>query len=132
MDTIDVPETCIQSPDDKLDVIKYTDALLTTLLSVDSAILQAEQRKNSPDKSKIVWELKKSNEDTSALVEILVDSKIFRIILARFGHHYMDGQLYNGYAQKFLRQRGHTHRCHFYMSNFGATGFWIRIYAFKN
>ena len=50
-------------------------------------------------------------------------------MLARFGHHYMGGQLYNGYALRWLRQGGRVHRCYIYMSNGGQPGFWIKIYA---
>ena len=53
----------------------------------------------------------------------------FRSVLARFGHHYMGDQLYNGYALRFLKQRGRIGRCHIYMSNTGQSGFWIRIYS---
>src|SRR5260370_42474210 len=41
----------------------------------------------------------------------------------------MGDQLYNGYALRFLRQRGRVHRCHIYMSNAGQSGFWIRVYG---
>src|SRR5688500_17665188 len=44
---------------------------------------------------------------------------IFRILLARFGAHYMNNQVYGGYSERTLSQGGRTHGFAIYMANDG-------------
>lgn len=57
------------------------------------------------------------------------DCARFRMALARFGAGYLDGQLYGGYVQRVMVFQNQRWMCRIYMSNLGASGFWIRAYA---
>ncbi|MBK8001825.1 MAG: hypothetical protein IPK15_24765 [Verrucomicrobia bacterium] len=106
--------------------------VLTTLLVYDAALLYAEHSPSDPAESSVSWRIHPREEGIySRDIEIASSPSLdsFRSVLARFGHHYLGGQLYNGYALRFLRQGDRVHRCHIYMSNVGQSGFWIRVYA---
>lgn len=131
MEILDVPEVR-QLPElsaHQEDPVSFADMVLTSLLSYDSAVLCAE---HTVEGSSVSWRIEPRGGAVSTHdIEIAISPTrgSFRSVLARFGHHYMSGQLYNGYALRLLRQRGRAHRCHIYMSNGGQPGFWIQIYA---
>lgn len=131
METLDVPEVR-QLPElsaNEEDPVAFADMVLTSLLGYDNALLCAEHTVTDPSVS---WRIAPRNEAVPMHdIEIGISPSLgsFRSVLARFGHHYMSDQLYNGYALRFLQQRGRVHRCHIYMSNAGHSGFWIRVYA---
>jgi len=131
MDTFDVPEVR-QSPELSVgeeDPVAFADMMLTSLLGYDNALLRAE---HTATDSSVSWCIEPPDETASTHeIEVGISPSLagFRSVLARFGHHYMSDQLYNGYALRFLRQRGRVHRCHFYLSNAAQSGFWIRIYG---
>ena len=131
MEILDVPEVR-QLPEllaNEEDPVAFADMVLTSLFGYDNAHLYAEYNLADPTVS---WRIKPHNEVVITHdIEVAASPTLgsFRSVLARFGHHYMNGQLYNGYALRFLRQRGRVHRCYIYMSNGGQPGFWIRIYA---
>jgi hypothetical protein len=131
METLDVPEVR-QLPElsaNQEDAVAFADMVLTSLLGYDCALLYAE---HTDADSTISWRIEPRNEAVPTHdIEVAISPTCgsFRSVLARFGHHYMSDQLYNGYALRFLRQRDRVHRCHIYMSNAGQSGFWIRVYA---
>jgi hypothetical protein len=103
--------------------------VLTALLRREAGVLHAEHYDPEPSVGWFIAPPGWRGEQTDAPVAVSPSRGAFRSVLARFGHHYMSGQLYHGYALRFLRQRGRLHRCHIYMSNTGQSGFWIEIYA---
>jgi hypothetical protein len=131
METFDVPEVR-QLPElstNEEDAVGFADMVLTSLLGYDSALLYAEHTESD---SSVSWRIELRNEVVPTHdIEIAISPSrgSFRSVLARFGHHYMGGQLYNCFAGRSLRQQGRVHRCHIYMSNGGPSGFWIRVYA---
>jgi hypothetical protein len=131
MITVDVPEVR-QLPElsaNEEDVVAFADMVLTSLLGYDNALLYAE---HTGTDSSVSWRIEPRNETISTHnIEVGLSPSLgsFRSVLARFGYHYMGGQLYNGYALRFLRQRGRGHGCYFYMSNAEQSGFWIRVYG---
>ena len=54
---------------------------------------------------------------------------IFRMLLARFGRHYMTDQLYGGYSERRLSQRGRTQGFAIYMANDQWRGYWVKTYC---
>jgi hypothetical protein len=103
--------------------------LLTALLAREAGVLHVEHHDPEPSVGWFIDPLDWRGEQTHVPVAVSPSRGAFRTVLARFGHHYMGGQLYHGYALRFLRQRGRVHRCHFYMSNASQSGFWIEIYS---
>ena len=135
MDTFDVPEfkTLPENPEGhgSTPISAFVDMLLTSLFSHAPAILHAEFQ--GEDQSQpVVWSVRPliAGQDQQSVPVAVSDScGIFRMALARFGHHYMRDQLYNGYSLVSLRQGGSIYRTYIYMSNGGLPGFWIKIYA---
>ena len=66
---------------------------------------------------------------TATMVLEQVDIGRFRVVLARFGHHYMGGQMYSGHSRIMLRQNGQTFYCECYLANSALTGYWLRLYC---
>jgi O-acetyl-ADP-ribose deacetylase len=134
MDSIEVPEVR-QLPDltgNKEDPVGFAYMVLTSLLGYEAAVLHAEYLKREETASPVSWCIcprEHGHDGPEIKVGISPSLGNFRAVLAHFGHKYMGGQLYNGYALKFVVQRKRVHRCHIYMSNTGQSGFWIRIYS---
>jgi O-acetyl-ADP-ribose deacetylase (regulator of RNase III) len=134
MDPLDVPEVS-QLPEltgNEESPVGFADMVLTSLLRYEAAVLHAEHLQREGAASSVSWIVRPREHGHDGLdIEVGISPSLgsFRSVLARFGHHYMDDQLYNGYALRFLRQRGRVHRCHIYMSNAGQSGFWIRVYS---
>jgi hypothetical protein len=132
-ETLDVPEVR-QLPElsaNEEDPVAFADMVLTILFGYENALLYAESNSADPNAS-FSWRIKLRNEAVPTHdmeVAISPSRGNFRSVLARFGYHYMGVQLYGGYALRLLRQGGRTRSCHIFMSNQGASGFWIRIYS---
>ena len=109
----------------------FADMVLTALLGCESGVLRAEYCDPGPSVGWFITSPGLRDEHNDVPVAVSPSGGAFRSVLARFGHHYMDDQLYNGYALRFLSQRGRVHRCHIYMSNTSQSGFWIEVYAAK-
>jgi hypothetical protein len=124
MDILDIPEL-IEIPDPTpLDAnpSAIADYLLTALFRRQPAMLHAEFRDGDGR-----WFVQSAHSD-----ECVAESKStgeFRSVLARFGAHFMDTQLYGGHIRRVLTQRGQKFACRFFMSNDNSTGYWIRVYA---
>jgi len=131
METQDVPEVfeMPQLGPNEESPVALADMVLTALLAREAGVLHAEHHDSEVSVGWFIAPLDWRGEQTDAPVAVSPSRGAFRSVLARFGHHYMGGQLYHGYALRFLRQRGRVHRCHIYMSNAGQSGFWIEIYA---
>jgi hypothetical protein len=102
--------------------IATADYLMTMLLKRQPAMLHAEFRDGDGR-----WLIQSAHKD-----ECIGESKRlgeFRSVLARFGAHYMDSQLYGGHIRRILIQHGLQFACRFFMSNDNSTGHWIRVYA---
>jgi hypothetical protein len=135
MDTFDVPEfkTIPECPEDlgSTPISAFADTVLTALFAHAPAIVHAEFQGDDQSQP-VVWFVRpmRADPDQKSLPVVTSDClSHFRAALARFGHHYMKDQLYNGYSLLSLRQRGSTYRTYIYMSNGGLPGFWIKIYA---
>ena len=131
METLDVPEL-LELPDpapyDK-NPVTFADYVLTSLFRKSPALLHAKYRSKEET---VTWFVRpRATEDSAEDSPIVASPSCgsFRAVLARFGHHYLGGQLYGGYAVRFLQQHGRVYRCYFYMSNGGQPGSWIRVYA---
>ena len=99
--------------------------LLTTLLRHDSGTLHADLRNEAGR-----WHVR--SRDTSRSDEVVADIEppgIFRAVLTHFGAHYMGGQVYGGYSERRLSQRGRTHGFAIYMANDHWRGFWLQAYS---
>lgn len=137
MDTIDVPavfELPCLAPNE-YDAVAFADLILTALLTHDAALLCADHSHPISHESSAGWFIHPRIDGLySAGMEIATSPhrSHFRAMLARFGAHYLGGQLYGGYALRFLKQLERVHRCHIYMSNNGQSGFWLKIYAGLN
>jgi len=133
METLDVPEVR-QLPElsaNEEDAVAFTDMMLTSLLGYENALLRAE---HIDADSSVSWCIEPRDEAVfTHAIEVGVSPSLgsFRSVLARFGHHYMYGQLYQGYALRLLRQRGRMYRCHIYLSNEEQSGYWVRVYGEK-
>jgi len=132
---MDVPEVAqfSEASDGGGNPVAFADMVLTALLAHDCALLCAEHDPMAAPESPVIWRIHPREDTVYSARGVEVGSSpslgYFRMVLARFGHHYMGGQLYNGYALRFLRQRGRVHRYHIYMSNSSQSGFWIRVYS---
>ena len=51
------------------------------------------------------------------------------MLLARIGARYMGMQLYGGYSELRLSQRGRTHGFAIYMANDQWRGYWVKAYC---
>ena len=124
MDILDIPEL-LEIPDPAPYDAKPTeiaDFLMTMLFQRQPAMLHAEFRDGDAR-----WFVQTAQKD-----ECIADSKHvseFRAVLARFGAHFMDTQLYGGHTRRMITQRQRKFACRFFMSNDNATGYWIRVYA---
>jgi len=108
----------------------FADMMLTMLFNRAPSMLSAEYH---PRNRMVTWFLRPLPDESeqAGLPVGATDfsTGYFRTVLARFGHRYMDDQLYGGHEVCVLRQRGREHRCQIFMSNNGQSGYWIRIYA---
>lgn len=131
METLDVPEL-LELPDPAPfdeSPVAFADFVLTKLFRHGSALLHAEYRHSEESVTWLIYPRSGDETERDLLVAVSPSLGSFRSVLARFGHHYMGGQLYNGFAMRFLRQHDRTHQCLIYSSNMGESGFWIRVYA---
>jgi hypothetical protein len=100
---------------------------LTHLLKNDARVLYADFGKYAGR-----WYVQKDLEETACPEDIVAEvprRDLSRIILARFGSHYMGGQLYGGFVEGIFRQRGKSHYVAIYMANDARRGFWFRAFA---
>jgi hypothetical protein len=125
MDILDIPEW-LEIPDPfpyDENPVAMADYLMTALLRRHPALLHAEFRSGDGR-----WFIRDSRQREESVAHSKGVGE-FRGVLARFGHHYMSGQLYSGHARQSVQQHGRTFHCEFFMSNQGRTGYWIRVYA---
>ncbi len=124
MDILDIP-VLLEIPDPApydANPSEIADYLLTMLFQRQPAMLHAEFRDGDGR-----WFVKTAQKD-----ERIAESKSvgeFRAVLARFGAHFMDLQVYGGHTRRQLTQQQRKFACRFFMSNDNATGYWIRVYA---
>lgn len=126
--TIEVPE--IQKLPHLLprqwDVVAVADHLLTALLRHDSGLLHADFQDGGGRWRVRGWALQSSI--TEEVVAVIENLGYFRAVLARFGHAYMQGQLYGGFSEGVLTQGRTRRRFALYMANDGFRGYWLRVY----
>jgi hypothetical protein len=98
--------------------------LVARLLASAPATLEAEFVRGGP----AIWNIRRN---AGEFEEVFRSSTVssFRSVLARFGAHYLDLQLYGGYVQRILTFGEKRWMCRFYMSNVSGSGYWIRAYA---
>jgi hypothetical protein len=128
MDMLEVPQL-LQIPDPAhydFNVCETADYLMTMLFQRSPAVLHAEFHDGVGRWFVRSWRTPQQTEECVASSE---NVDVFRIVLARFGAHYMDTQLYGGHTLRQLSQRGQCFTCRFFMSNDNWSGHWIRIYS---
>jgi len=128
MAPLEVPEL-LEIPDPApydLNARDIADYLMTMLIQREPGVLRAEFRDGDGRWHVRSWRTAEQTEDCVATSESL---GTFRSVLARFGAHYMDGQLYGGHTFRQLIHRGQRYTCRFFMSNDNWSGHWIRVYA---
>lgn len=123
MDPIEVPYTDETSltPCPERHVVSWADLLLTAALREDTALLWADYTGG------LAWHVRSPGRE--AVVAVNSNWTPFRATLARFGHHYMSGQLYGGFSEGLLTQRGRTFHFAMYMANDQWRGYWLRAYV---
>jgi hypothetical protein len=124
---IEVPlvEVMPESAPQKHPIADTAAYLLTALLRHDSGTLYSNYQSDAGR-----WHVR--GRDASPPDEVLVNIEprgIFRALLAHFGAHYMGGQVYGGYSERRLSQRGRTHGIAIYMANDQWRGFWLKAYS---
>jgi len=125
MDIIGIPELLEipnPAPYDE-NPVAVADYLMSMLFRHQPAMLHAEFRDGDGR-----WFVQTAQKD-----ECVAESKSvgeFRSVLARFGAHFMDTQLYGGHTRRSVIQKQQKFACRFFMSNDNATGYWIRVYAY--
>lgn len=119
----ELPETEARRPD----VIRTVDYLLTRLLRHDSGTLYADFHHDAGRWHVRGWTREASGPDE--VVATIEPLGVFRMLLARFGAHYMGNQLYGGYSELRLSQRGRTQGFAIYMANDSWRGFWVKAYC---
>lgn len=102
-------------------LVVTADFLMTALLRRSPAVLRAKWQGKE-----VRWLIEAADFDETCLYQSEMGGD-FRGLLARFGHHYMDGQLYGGHIRRLLAQNARRYLCEFAMSNQAKTGFWIQI-----
>ena len=125
MDALDIPELPEipdPAPYDE-NPVATADFLMTALLRKQPALLHAEFTEGN-----VRWLIRDSTQREECVAESKSRGE-FRSVLARFGNHYMNVQLYSGHIQRAVSQNGKKFACEIFMSNQGRTGFWIRVYA---
>ena len=124
MNSLAVPriDSCPEETKNEFPVVAFADFLLSRLLRTTTTPCVLHARDSGGES--VAW---------SVGDEVIAETPrlLFRSVLGRFGHHYMGGQLYAGYALAELQQEGLRSVCHFYLGNSGDTGFWIEIHARK-
>jgi len=124
MDILDIPELPEipdPAPYDE-NPVAVADYLMTALFRRQPAMLHAEFLDGDGR-----WFVQPAQGD-----ECVAESRSageFRSVLARFGAHFMEGQVYGGHTRRILTQCGRKFSCRFFMSNDNSTGYWIRIYT---
>jgi len=126
LEMIEIPT--ILDPVNLNDPVSFTDLVLAQLVihapaSVES-ILPA-----SPTGESVSWRMTRLTGNDNSTEIANSHSRIYRAILARLGHHYMDDQLYCGFTTKVLRYNGDSARCFIYIGNCSDTGFWVRAFS---
>jgi hypothetical protein len=126
--TIEVPEVNAlpDTPPRRPNVVGIADYLLTMLLRHEFGSLRADFREDGGK-----WYVRGWTREVSRPEELVAVTEgfLFRAVLARFGGHYMGGQVYGGYTEGRLTQRGRTHGFAMYMANDAWRGFWLKAYA---
>jgi hypothetical protein len=103
------------------------DYLLTQLFRFDNAILSADFAVDGGR-----WRVRCRTPETSALGDVVATVEplgAFRMLLARFGAHYMAGQVYGGYCELRLTQQGRSRGVALYMANDAWRGHWLKAYS---
>src|SRR5688500_1606594 len=126
---IDVPvvDDLPQTEPQRLELCRTVDYLLTRLLRHESGTLYADFRNDGGRWHVRGWTREGSGPDE--VVATIEPLAVFRMLLARFGAHYMGMQLYGGYSELRLSQRGRTHGFAIYMANDQWRGYWVKAYC---
>jgi hypothetical protein len=127
--TIDIPvvDRWPEFPPRHPPIADICDYLITRLLTSEARLLYADYGKHGGK-----WFVQKRLDDppcTDDVVAEVPDKSFFRMILARFGSHHLEGQLYGGYVEAFYKQREKSQFVAIYMGNDTCRGFWLRAYT---
>lgn len=107
---------------DDFNVIDIVDYLVTAAIHHQPALLYADHFREGGG-----WFLR----ETSQTERHLGRFDGFRSILARFGHHYLNGQLYGGHIRRRVSQSDEVFHCEIFMSNQQSTGYWLVMHIRK-
>ncbi len=113
------------------DVVSGVDFILGHTFKSRLSLLVAESE--YLDSDSVEWRhWDRSTQPFSETVIQKTQTKVFRQLLARIGHHYMDeGCLYGGVSNGAFSLGGQCRGYTVYMSNNSRTGFWVRLYSWS-
>ena len=109
------------------DVVSMIDYLIGQLIAVQPAVLDHPLPLNSDI---VEWEIRfRTDRDIDTKTIATTSRRHSSGLLARVGHHYLDGQLYGGHAVRHLTCNGITADCHIHLGNSSQSWRWLRIVA---
>jgi len=108
-------------------IVEIVDYMLTKLLRDQAGMLHGDFGNDGGRCHVRGWTSEAMGPDE--VVATIENKSHFRMMLARFGHHYLADQLYGGYREVFLGQNRKLHHVAIYMANDQWRGYWLRAYA---
>src|SRR5688572_18787766 len=128
--TFEVPAVDVMPPtaDRTFDVVGCTDFLLTQLLLRHGVGLLHSDFGSDEGRWRILtWSAGAHGPDE--VVAVTPNKAHFRAVLAHLGVRFLNGQVYGGFAEGFLVQRGVSRYFALYTANDPLRGYWLRLYA---
>ena len=105
---------------------RLVDWLIRAAAEAAPSELSARMPAGDTDDDYVPWTMKAGTGEVRVIRE--TPRHLFRPLLARIGHYYMNDQLYGGYARRLLNIDGQLTPAAFFLSNEGLSGFWVEIY----
>lgn len=107
-------------------VVGVVDYLLTEVISLAPAVLEAERHWPSPEENVSIT--LRARESPFLQHEVLAfPARGFRTLLARLNHAYLADQLYGGCVQRVLVQGGRRNVVTMHTGNDSVSGLWLRV-----
>ena len=124
MNPIEIP--LVDAPVDDSDPVAFVDYVLGQLIATAPASIESSHNPSSNHEN-VDWRITAPNKTNTVFAKNL--RRRYRHALARIGHHYLNNQLYCGFANCVLTFGEHRALCFIYLGNCSDTGFWLRAYS---
>lgn len=121
---IEVPPG-LETPEED-ECFRLVDWLIRTAADVNPATLIARASQDNVDNNTVPWTVRSGKGEATVIKE--TPRRLFRPLLARIAHYYMNHQLYGGYARRLLNIDGRLIPAAFFLSNEGLSGVWVELY----